>query len=168
MKRMIILAVAGFALVFATAIASRNYLVLRVHEESMRPAVCSGDFVLVRISDTDAVNPTNLIGEMVVFANQDRSLALKRVYGVAGDVIRFSRTHIAAPQLNSEQLRTCTVPFKSRSYRSTLVKPEEIFLGGDNLRFSNDSRAFGPAPIYSLVGVVKLRVTTRLSDCGCS
>jgi signal peptidase I len=41
------------------------------------------------------------------------------------------------------------------------VPPGTLFLTGDNSAASRDSRAFGPVPLQSVIGVVRIRYWPR-------
>ena len=102
---------------------------VEVAEESMSPALASGDWLLL--------DPTTLCwprrGSVVVFHEPDSGiLAIKRVAAIPGDRVR-----IAAGILH--------------------LGPDEAWLLGDNLTQSVDSRRYGPVALDAFVGRACLR-----------
>jgi signal peptidase I len=90
-------------------------------------------------------------GDVVVFrVDPNADLLIKRVIGLPGD-----RVEIRAGQviINGEPLNE---PYLTRptygDYGPVDVPPLHIFVLGDNRGFSNDSRAFGPLPLNSVIG----------------
>jgi signal peptidase I len=90
-------------------------------------------------------------GDVVVFRiNPDSDLLIKRVIGLPGDrvEIRGGRVYINGELLNEPYLTQPTYG----DYGPIDVPPLHIFVLGDNRGFSNDSRAFGPLPLDSIIG----------------
>ncbi len=95
-----------------------------VDEESMAPALATGDWLL--LDPTCAAWPRR--GSIVVFREPDTgTLAIKRVAARPGDRVRISAgiLHLAG---------------------------DEAWLLGDNGAVSIDSRRYGPVPLAALVG----------------
>jgi signal peptidase I len=85
-------------------------------------------------------------GDIVVFRYpRDPSTSyIKRVIGVAGDVIRIDAGQV---YVNGEQLEEDYVPpiyADERSYPETVVPAHSYFMLGDHRSMSRDSRDFGP------------------------
>ena len=85
-------------------------------------------------------------GDIVVFRYpRDPSTSyIKRVIGVAGDVIRIDAGQV---YVNGEQLEEDYVPpiyADERSYPETVVPTHSYFMLGDHRSMSRDSRDFGP------------------------
>jgi signal peptidase I len=85
-------------------------------------------------------------GDIVVFRYpRDPSTSyIKRVIGVAGDVIRIDAGQV---YVNGEQLEEDYVPpiyADERSYPETVVPSHSYFMLGDHRSMSRDSRDFGP------------------------
>ena len=106
---------------------------------SMLPTLhAAGDMVLVE--HYSARYRPLALGDVVVARSpvNPRQLVCKRVLGVAGDVVCTDPTRDAAPMV--------TVP------------PGHVWLQGDNLWNSTDSRAYGPVPVNLVRGRVVYRV----------
>jgi len=85
-------------------------------------------------------------GDIVVFRYpRDPSTSyIKRVIGVAGDVIRIDAGQV---YVNGEPLEEDYVPpiyADERPYPETVVPPHSYFMLGDHRSMSKDSRDFGP------------------------
>lgn len=85
-------------------------------------------------------------GDIVVFRYpRDPSTSyIKRVIGVAGDVIRIDAGQV---YVNGQQLEEDYVPpiyADERSYPETVVPAHSYFMLGDHRSMSRDSRDFGP------------------------
>lgn len=85
-------------------------------------------------------------GDVVVFRYpRDPSKSyIKRVIGVAGDVVRIDRGQVF---VNGRRLSEDYVPREfadTHSYAEVVVPPQAYFLLGDHRSMSNDSREFGP------------------------
>jgi hypothetical protein len=98
-----------------------------VRDDSMRPELVPGDRLWV---DPRPGRPFAR-GDVVVLRDPETPgrLLVKRVVGVAGD----------------------------RPSRGTPLPEGSVYLEGDNPGMSRDSRAFGPAPLRAVVGLVWFR-----------
>ena len=79
---------------------------------------------------------------------------IKRVIGLPGDTVEVRQ---GAVYVNGKPLDE---PYKNRDSRTVapiVVPAGNIFVMGDNRPFSNDSRAWGPVPISSMIGRVWVR-----------
>ncbi len=101
----------------------------------MRPAIESGDWLLV----DPTVRRWPRRGSVVVFREPESDvLAIKRVAGVPGDVIRNVR--VTDPATGEEVAVTIR------------LIPDEAWLLGDDPGVSVDSRRYGPVALERLVG----------------
>jgi signal peptidase I len=99
-------------------------------------------------------------------SDQDRSLYCKRVIGLPGEQLRFDHGQIyineqvqTAPAVLAGHLTT-SLPHGVSRYRdgeTIRLGPAEIFVVGDNLPLSADSRYYGPTNTSNVVGVVDLQ-----------
>jgi signal peptidase I len=91
-------------------------------------------------------------GDVVVIRlpTQGNELLIKRVIGLPGDVVEI---HDGQVFVNGQSLNEPYLPTETTgSYGPTTVPPLNIFVLGDNLNFSNDSRSFGTVPLKNVVG----------------
>lgn len=130
-----------------------------VSDDSMRPGLAAGDRIYVL--KWGAVR----WGDRVLFASPiepDRVL-LKRVIGVEGDTIEVSGKAIyrngaklSAPwNTVSTDRRIFPMSFTGRDNSPTVrIGRGELYVVGDNLDRSMDSRTFGPVRMKSVIGTV--------------
>jgi signal peptidase I len=125
----------------------------RVFGQSMEPNLHSDQRVVVeKISYSEWFRlrgPQR--GDVVVFRISPNSdLLIKRVIGLPGDRIEIREGQVL---INGELLDE---PYLSQptygDYGPADVPPLHIFVLGDNRGFSNDSRAFGPLSLESVIG----------------
>jgi signal peptidase I len=99
------------------------------------------------------------IGDVVVFPYPAKPTEdfVKRVAGVAGDTLEFrrdgmwrnGRLAIRPPVLTPEGLEPPPLAGEGNPY---VVPPGQVFVIGDNLQNSMDSRYFGAVPVASVHG----------------
>ena len=128
---------AGFATtVLFGAVLRRAFLMVRVEGASMEPALRAGDRVLVRRIRGDRVRK----GQVVIVAEADASLTIKRAAAVPGD----------------------SVPNDLVSALSGPVVPAgRLVLLGDNRARSRDSRTVGYFGTDALLGAVAKPIPSR-------
>ena len=135
----------------------------RVQQQSMEHTLEPDQYVLVD-KLTPRVNPYQR-GDIVVFApppdwgREDGTPYIKRVIGVANDVVSLADgkvtvngTTLAEPYVYDGQ---ATEPLGTES--TWRVGEGELFVMGDHRMNSQDSRAFGPITVESVVGRAWLR-----------
>jgi signal peptidase I len=106
-----------------------------VVEDSMRPAIESGDWLLV----DPTVRRWPRRGSVVVFREPESDvLAIKRVAGAPGDAI--SGVRVTDPETGEDVEVTIR------------LIPDEAWLLGDDPAVSIDSRLYGPVALDRLVG----------------
>lgn len=138
-----------------------------VHQTSMQHTLEPGQYVLIdRLSHFWSPYAR---GEIIVFQppvpiDNENDPLIKRVIGVAGDriEIRDGQVYVNDRQLDEPYLykNDAGVPGPTLALGDTSrwVVPEgEVFAMGDHREVSEDSRAFGPIPITSIVGRAVLR-----------
>jgi inner membrane protease subunit 1 len=110
----------------------------RISGSSMQPTLnAQGDWVLVNNFATSFRR-----GDVVIATSNAGELVCKRITATAGDVV--------VPQ---------TAPFASDAPALLVVVPQgHVWLEGDNLQSSHDSRAYGPVPVRAVHGRVVARV----------
>jgi signal peptidase I len=162
------------ALLLLALISLFFYRLPQVDGQSMEPQLTGGEHVLIDTLAFDfrVANPTApdrpivefrlhpiARGDLVAFehgAGDDRRILLKRVIGLAGDSVAtvhgtvfvngVATDGIADPSHDREDLAPVAVPAGS------------IYVLGDNRAQSDDSRAFGPVPVESVIGRATLVV----------
>jgi signal peptidase I len=129
----------------------------RIPSESMVPTLMIGDRILANKFVYRVNEPQR--GDVVVFdsVEDDDETLIKRVVGVAGDVIQVRNGSLLVndepqeePYLNDE------LPSYD-SYGPTTVPQGHVFVMGDNRANSGDSRIFGPVPLDNVKGEAFLR-----------
>jgi signal peptidase I len=94
-----------------------------------------------------------LRGDLVAFehgSGDDRRILLKRVAGLGGDTVTTLHGKVF---VNGAQLYEHVSAPRDREDLAPLSVPNgSIFVLGDNPAQSDDSRAFGPVPVESVIG----------------
>jgi signal peptidase I len=152
------------ALTLVIFLVIQNFIAqpFKVDGQSMEDTFLDGQYVLVdRISHTWSAYTR---GQVVVFQPPSGVESgdypfIKRVIGVAGDTvsIRDGAVYVNGTALNEPYLFRDetghiepTDPLTGQS--SWTVPAGDLFVMGDHRQVSEDSRAFGPVPISSVVG----------------
>ena len=151
--RRIVLPVALVVLVAGVLFALQP---IRVHADSMRPTLHSGDEIVIDRLSLVLRDPHR--GELVVANSPSGGLVVKRVAALGGDSIGIEDGVLV---VNGKQQREGYVDYASVDgfYFGPVDVPKgEVFLLGDNRANSEDSRDFGPVPEDEVVGRVLLRV----------
>lgn len=175
------------AVLFVTSTVVRP---IRIRSGSMTPSVVTGDVILVQIFAPFIWEAR--LGDIVLVTHPQHSdrLLIKRVIGVAGDLITIRGGNL---QRNGRTLSQCQLrtlrdhetnqrvrerlevlnrrPYlvwdqpATRSRALTRRVPEgHIFVVGDNRDRSGDSRSFGPVQTSSVRGLVTARIFPVLTD----
>jgi signal peptidase I len=125
----------------------------RVYGQSMEPNLHTDQRLVVEKISYNHWLPVrgSQRGDVVVFrVNPNSDLLIKRVIGLPGDrvEIRAGQVFINGELLNEPYLTQPTYG----DYGPLDVPPLHIFVLGDNRGFSNDSRAFGPLSLDTVIG----------------
>ncbi|WP_066056601.1 signal peptidase I [Robertmurraya korlensis] len=158
-----------FALI--VAIICRNFLFSPaiVYGESMLPTFQEHDRLLLsKVSEIQRF-------DLVVFNAPDSDERyIKRVIGLPGDIVEVKddTLYINGKQIEEPYLEDIkkdllfdklTGDFTLEELTGEAVVPEgTLFVMGDNRLHSKDSRFFGPIPISSLIGEVKLQIYPKI------
>ncbi len=151
--RRILLPVALVALVAGVLFALQP---IRVHADSMKPTLESGDEIIIDRLSLVLRDPHR--GEMVVANSPSGGLVVKRVAAIGGDTVGIEDGVLV---VNGKPEREGYVDYGSVDgfyFGPIDVPPGEVFLLGDNRANSEDSRDFGPVREDEVVGRVLLRV----------
>jgi signal peptidase I len=125
----------------------------RVYGQSMEPNLHTDQRLVVEKISYNHWLPVrgSQRGDVVVFrVNPNSDLLIKRVIGLPGDrvEIRAGQVFINGELLDEPYLTQPTYG----DYGPLDVPPLHIFVLGDNRGFSNDSRAFGPLLLDTVIG----------------
>jgi signal peptidase I len=155
------------ALIIAVALAALIRVVLFapivVDGLSMTPTLNDGDRMIVNKLSYKLGDPKRF--DIVVFHAPEQKDYIKRVIGLPGDTIEYKNDVLYVngkkqkePYLNEfkKQLTDglpLTPDFQLKQYTGKQSVPEgEIFVMGDNRRYSKDSRMIGTVPIGKVIG----------------
>jgi signal peptidase I len=136
-----------------------NFSTVKVHGESMQPALRTGDVLLV----DHTARPRGPFGIYVIEVEGQQSPLIKRLLGMPGQSmeIRYDRLFADGQEVHP---RTGTPPdiwneerpAAARRYGKTALElaTDEMFFLGDNPPASRDSRDFGPVKAEAVRGRV--------------
>jgi signal peptidase I len=129
---------------------------VRVLGTSMSPTLLDSDCCLVNRFAAFCRAPQR--GDIVVFEDPtDRTHAVKRVIGLAGDTIEL---RAGAVYLNGARLEESYLKPGTQTYPFTCIDqivhcgPNEFFVLGDNRFYSDDSRSYGSVSRHAILGLV--------------
>jgi signal peptidase I len=129
---------------------------IRVHADSMRPTLRSGDELIIDRLSLALRSPHR--GEIVVANSPEGGLVVKRVAAVGGDSVGIEDGVLV---VNGKQQREKYVDYASIDgvYFGPVDVPRgDVFLLGDNRGNSEDSRDFGAVPEDDVVGRLLVRI----------
>lgn len=180
-----LIALAGFLLVllFAYEFFYRYPIwtlrAFRVPSKSMCPTICSGERILVHVQNGIAYIPHR--GDVIAFRYQPDAIFLKRVIGLPGDVVApgpndtilvngqpWQPPPVCAKSLLANDSNHVTVQYST--FKETRVPPNQLFVIGDNLTNSFDSRigTFEPVTTDKIIGLpVLIYWSPESSRIGC-
>ena len=123
---------------------------IRVDGFSMEPTFHHNDYVIVnrlayRLGDIDR-------GDVIVFPfpNNQEEDYIKRVIGLPGDRIEISNGQVF---VNGEMIEEPYIKAPPMADLAELVVPAEtVYVMGDNLNDSSDSRRWGPLSVDDIIG----------------
>jgi signal peptidase I len=139
-------------LIFGALVAALFFRAPQVEGRSMLPTIADGSHVVI---NTLAFRFGRQIarGDVVAFVQgdgEDRQVFLKRVVGLAGE--RVSLVH-GRVKVDGVMLEEPYGPIDDQTNMAPVTVPAgSVYVLGDDRPESNDSRAFGPVPVSSIVG----------------
>jgi signal peptidase I len=130
--------------------------------DAMAPTLRDGETITIEVR----ANPTDPLDRFAVVAitrTEDgaspRTL-VKRVIGLAGDTIAFENCHVIVNGLRIDEpyvdLTQQRADGCGADQPELLVPEGTVFVLGDNRGRSSDSRAFGPVPLATVTGTVRM------------
>jgi signal peptidase I len=146
------------------ALFVRSYVVTgyKVPTSSMSPTLLPGDFIFayrlpfgftLPLTTKKVFVQAPSRNEIVVFTfpEQPRSNYVKRVIGLPGDRVQIQNGMVI---VNGEKTGVEAEKTGAKSFGPIIVPPGEVFLLGDNLEVSDDSRYWGTVPLEKIEGKV--------------
>jgi len=118
--------------------------------ESMQPSLRQGRLIWIRLTREE----TPFSRGDIVIVRQGKLFLVKRIYGLPGQQLWFlkdvdqSLRPVRAAHV--ERLRPLLLP--TQGLRAVTVPDDHVYVLGDNLNHSEDSRAFGAVPVEDIVG----------------
>lgn len=159
--------VLALLLFFALRVSIQNF---QVEGASMSPSIHPGEYVFVNRRSylevpLDRIGGKGKVayplgfpkrGDIIVFhapGGQSRDF-VKRVIGLPGDVVQVQAGQVLVNGVALDE------PYKELDVQTvppTRVPDAQVYVMGDNRPASNDSRAWGPVPVHSIIGRVWVR-----------
>jgi signal peptidase I len=163
------------------SIPVRNMMGVRafkIPSEGMLPTLEVGDFIIAKLESGDSYKDKR--GDILVFKypGDGKSDYIKRVAALPGETIEIRNDTLL---IDGTAIRDGWVQISGESNRQVvpnfgpfMVPDETLFMLGDNLVNSADSRVWGPMPKRNIVGIAKfvyfswdpVRKNVRLSRVG--
>lgn len=153
--------VKALLIAFLLAVVIRNFLFapIVVDGESMMPTLHNHDRMIVNKLSYKIGNPDRF--DIVVFHATAEKDYIKRVIGLPGDHIEYKNDTLYVN--GKEYGEPYLDEYKSQVFDGPLTQPfsvevpqGEIFVMGDNRRFSKDSRHIGTIPLDKVLGTTSV------------
>lgn len=144
------------------ALIFNSYVLAKATVEgpSMQPTLQNKDILFLEKISTETSNIKR--GQIVVFdsKNMDGDYYIKRVIGIAGDVVEIKNGHVYlnGNVLNEEYLSANDITEPLSTQSKYTVPNGCVFVLGDNRTNSVDSRMLGPISLKDLKGHAVIRV----------
>jgi signal peptidase I len=126
-----------------------------ISSASMYPTLLPGDRVLAAKFAYRLADPGR--GDVVVFENGE-GMYIKRVVGVAGDVVEVRDGVLFVDGEPREEPYVDYASIDGSFFGPETVPEDHVFVMGDNRSNSRDSRSFGPVPEEDLLGRLMLAI----------
>ncbi len=162
LRRIVRLSIEGVLLVLLLSLFIVRFP--QVEGRSMEPAIERGNHVLIntlayeiRLGPLEVRQTAIGRDDIIAFERRqpdEQKLFLKRVIGVAGDVVAINDGVVL---VNNVPLNLNHPIIADQSNMPAAIVPAgTVFVIGDNRADSDDSRSFGPVPVASVVGKAML------------
>ncbi len=131
----------------------------KIPSEAMLPSLEVGDFIMARLETSESYE--NRRGDIIVFKypGDNRTDYIKRVVAFPGEMfsIRDGSLMVDGKRIESDWARTMetTASRAIGDFGPFRVPEGTLFMLGDNLTNSADSRVWGPLPRENIVGVAE-------------
>lgn len=129
-----------FGVLFGTAVVSGG---------SMQPTLHDGEKALVRL--LWANNPRR--GDIVVIKQEDKNI-IKRVIATSGDTIQIKDGQVIVNDVILDETYIESTTETNGFIEPTVIKPNHVFVLGDNRGISVDSRVLGQISCDNIYGIV--------------
>lgn len=142
------------------ALFIRSYVLTAyvVPTRSMAPTLLSGDYIFayrvpfgfkLPLMDTKIGGKLPNQDSIVIFKYPENpnTTYVKRVVGLPGDVIQIKNKVLLVNEAPIRELSLMDSSIKVEDFGPVVVNPNEVFLLGDNVEISDDSRYWGSVPI---------------------
>jgi signal peptidase I len=123
---------------------------IRVESVSMEPTLYAGNFVVVNKLAYQFAEPSR--GDVIVFRyppNPEQDPYIKRVIGLPGDRVDVREEEVL---INGIRIAEPYLESPTRQGGDWIVPPDSLFVMGDNLNNSSDSRSWGVVPKENIIG----------------
>ena len=151
--RTVLRAVAAVVAVAVAVVLIRAVVVetVRIGSDSMAPTLRRGDTALLDKITLRVRDPRR--ADLVAFRSpQDGRLTVKRVIGVAGDVVELRDAVLYVNGVRADEPQVDLAADDGTWFGPVTVPAGAVFLMGDNRADSIDSRTYGPVPVAEVIG----------------
>jgi signal peptidase I len=144
----------------------KYHVVMRIDSNSMAPKICAGDLVVIdhQVKQTSTYLSR---GDRVAFIRFGRPI-IKRVIGVDGDSVALGPAGLVVNGERPKWGSDCAWSVQKEAAAVTRVGFKQIFVLGDDLSVSQDSRDYGPIPVSAVIGRVSARIAINPVRCECA
>lgn len=148
LRTAVVLVAMAVAVVLLRAVVVQT---VQIGSDSMAPTLRRGDTALLDKITLRVRDPRR--ADLVAFRSpQDGQLTVKRVIGVAGDVVELRDAVLYLNGIRADEPQVDLVADDGTWFGPVTVPAGAVFLMGDNRADSIDSRAYGAVPVDEVVG----------------
>jgi signal peptidase I len=148
LRAAVVLVAMAVAVVLLRAVVVQT---VRIGSDSMAPTLRRGDTAVLDKITLRVRDPRR--ADLVAFRSpQDGQLTVKRVVGVAGDVVELRDAVLYVNGARADEPQVDLVADDATWFGPVTVPAGTVFLMGDNRADSIDSRAYGAVPVDEVVG----------------